>query len=103
MFETPKVIVGEILIEVLVLLTFLKSRFQLRINPFTGAVALLFLLSLIDLIFLRTDTTLFGNPFRLQGVFLLWHLLVLAVVSSAISLPKRAYFLVTFSLDSKEQ
>lgn len=98
MFETPKVIVGEILIEVLVLLTFLKSRFQLRINPFTGAVALLFLLTLIDLIFLRTNTTLFGNLFRLQGVFLLWHLLGLSLVSSVVNLPRKTYLFSIFSL-----
>ena len=75
MFETPKVIAGELLIEILLVLTFLKGRFKLSLNPFSGAVALLFLLTLIDLIFLRTITTFFGNPFRLQGVFLLWHLL----------------------------
>lgn len=98
MFETPKVIVGEILIEVLLVLIFLRGRFKLVLNPFSGAIGLLFLLTVIDLIFLKTNTTFFGNLFRLQGVFLLWHLLGLALVSSAVNLPKKVYLYSTFSL-----
>lgn len=98
MFETPKVIVGEILIEVLVVLAFLRGNFKFILDSFSGAIGLLFLLNFIDLIFLRTNTTLFGNPFRLQGVFLLWHLLGLALVSSAVNLPKKVYLYSTFSL-----
>ena len=35
--------------------------------------------------FLRIETSFFGNPFRLQGIFLLWHLLVFSMLSSLIS------------------
>lgn len=98
MFETPKVIVGEILIEILVVLAFLRGNFKFILNPFSGAIGLLFLLTIIDLIFLKTNTTFFGNTFRLQGVFFLWHLLGLALISSAINLPKKVYLFSTFSL-----
>lgn len=100
MFETPKVILGEILIEILVVLALFKNKLNLgffKSHPGL-AIGLLFSLTIIDIAFLKTNTTFFGNPFRLEGVFLLWHLLAFMIISSGINLPKRAYLFSLFTL-----
>jgi len=99
-FETPKVILAELLIELLVLLTLFKAKFNLKfLITFPGfAVSIILFLSIIDLIFLKTETTFFGNAFRLQGIFLLWHLLAFAFISSRTELPKKACLFSLFSL-----
>lgn len=100
MFETPKVIAGEILIEILLVSYIFKNKFNLRFfKSYSGlAIGLLMLLTVFDMVFLRTNTSFFGNPFRLQGVFLLWHLLALSIISSGINLPKKIYLISSFSL-----
>lgn len=52
------------------------------------SVILLLILTFFDLIFLTKPTTFFGNTFRLQGIFLLWLLIVFAFLSAHIRLPK---------------
>lgn len=37
---------------------------------------------------MHTETSFWGNIFRFQGVFLLWNLLIFAVISSELKLPK---------------
>lgn len=89
--------------EILFIFTFLKNKINLKIIPKAQAVSTggIFLLTIIDLIFLNTKTSFFGNPFRLQGIFLLWNFLVLAIMSSSVRLnqiPKVAYFTSFFVL-----
>ena len=52
-------------------------------------------LGIIDLLFYHTATTLFGNPFRMQGVFLLWLLLAWALISSRIKIALPAWLIVS--------
>lgn len=85
-FETPKVIFAEA--GTLVLLLFLvihqKVSFhaeKIRIILF----GLILLLTFIDLFFFRTSISFFGNAFRMQGIFLLWLLLLFSYFSSGIS------------------
>lgn len=88
-FETPKVILTEVIIEILLLYLFFKnSSFSFKkINRiFLICIISIFVLSLVHLIFLRTSTTFFGNAFRLQGIFLLWHLLIFSLISSKFKL-----------------
>lgn len=98
-FEIPKVILAETIIGVLLVLEISKTKFlpltwrnYQKYWPFGAVVTL----GLIHLIFFKTDTTFFGNSFRLQGLFLLWLLLALSVVSSRFNLneiPKWVYSL----------
>lgn len=98
-FETPKVIAGEIAIELLVAYTLIKQTTFPRLRPlFLIGLGVIFLLSIFDLIFLRTTTTFFGNPFRLQGVFLLWHLLLFSLVAPLYTLSQWLRKLTIFPL-----
>lgn len=45
------------------------------------------------MLFFQTDISLFGNAFRHQGVFLLWHLLIFYLLSTKLLLPKFPYWL----------
>ena len=47
---------------------------------------------------MKTPDSFFGNPFRLQGIFLFWHLLVFSLISSNIKLSQNSSFLAFFSL-----
>lgn len=89
-FEIPKVIIAEIMVEILMLLILWKRRADLikGIDKRIFFITLLVIIqTLLTLFFLSTPTTFFGNQFRLQGVFLLWHLLLWAGISSMISIP----------------
>lgn len=87
-FEIPKVILAEVGIEaLLVYQLFKKSKLKKSFSKsWLLPIAALIVLTLIQLIFLRTETSFFGNNFRLQGIFLLWHLLIFSVLSSNIKL-----------------
>lgn len=99
-FETPKVILAEILIEILLFLTLIKAKISLKSlwHPLGLASGLLIILTLIHLLFFKTDTTIFGNAFRLQGVFLLWHLMALLWISKYLSLPKNISYFALFTI-----
>ena len=83
-FETPKIILAEILIEILFIF-FIFGKIDLKKNinkvPYYLLVGI-FLLTLLDLVLFRTSISLFGNVFRLQGIFVLWHLLIFSFISS---------------------
>lgn len=87
-FETPKVILAVIFIEILVITALIK-QFREKIYSINrilrSIIILLFLLTLYHLIFLYTPLSFLGNRFRWQGIFLLWHLTVFSVLSSFIS------------------
>lgn len=87
-FEVPKVLLAEGLIDILLIWTIFRKDFSLRIynKQLLALIFLVFIISLIHLVFLPTPTTLFGNPFRLQGIFLLWHLMIWSIISSKVSL-----------------
>lgn len=87
-FEIPKVIVAEFSIELL-LLTFLFLRYdknqKIKKSSFLKIISAIALLTFFQLLFFRNPQLFFGNVFRLQGIFLLWHLLLFAYISSRIS------------------
>lgn len=88
-FESSKVIVAEIVIELLALIYFYTHRKQVFkvLSTYLGKlIVLFFILTLIQLPFQISNNTFFGNAFRLQGVFLLWHLIIFAVISANIKL-----------------
>lgn len=91
-FETPKVIVSEILIGVL-LISFiprLKSTFFSRFDKkFILLLLGLFGISVIHLFTSLNPQIFFGNVIRLQGAYLLWHLLVFSIISSLVSINEK--------------
>jgi len=104
-FEAPKVIIAEVLISLLLLVNILKfKKVDLKhfISPQTIFLAVLFLLALDQLLIFHPPGAFFGNPFRLQGIFLFFHLLIFSFISRDISLlikeSKLFYFLSFFCL-----
>lgn len=81
-FEIPKVLIAETLILTVSVYLFLKHSHNLFCfkRKFFYLISAIFVLSLIDLLFFRTSVTLFGNIYRLQGVFSLWNLLILSLL-----------------------
>ncbi len=106
-FESPKVYIAEIGIFLLLLLFVfqangtrqkLKSFFSKdKWSMLIGAGGVI-LLTLIHMSFLFSPSTLFGNEFRMQGMFLLWMLLIFALLSSRITLEKLLYPYIFFGL-----
>ncbi len=112
-FESPKVYVAEIGIFLLLLVFIFRSGdknshkllSKVGIKKFLSKdfgvrISLLFivLFSLIHLFFFQTSTTLFGNEFRMQGMFLLWLLLAFSIISSKIILDKLLLPYIIFGL-----
>jgi len=85
-FEPPKVILAEVAIELLTVCYLLRAKLRFK-STLLLPVGVLFGLSLVGLWLFPSQTVLFGNQFRLQGTFLLWHLLLLALVSSQFENP----------------
>ena len=91
-YETPKVIVSEILIGVLSIALILKlnldffshfdKKFIILILGLFGISAIHLFISLNPLIF-------FGNVIRLQGVYLFWHLLVFSTITSRMNISQK--------------
>lgn len=101
-FEPPKVIFVEILIEILLLLLLLKNGFSgffrsLNKNQLILS-AILIILTIIHLKLSLSSHIFFGNEFRLQGIFLLWHLLVLSFLSSRLNIAEFPRILFPISL-----
>lgn len=83
-FEPPKVIFTQILIELLLLISLLKGRSifnSLNKYHLSLSVALVFL-TIFHVLSNWNLQSFMGNEIRLQGVFLLWHLLVFSLISS---------------------
>lgn len=82
-FENPKVIFGELGIILLLLACLFTNHisFHHRAKQFVFYFSI-FLVTVIDLLFFRTSISFFGNAFRMQGVFLLWMLLLFSFISS---------------------
>lgn len=87
-FETPKVVLAEVIIEILLffkIFTSSKRFFKELINPQLIFVGILFILSLDTQLIFNPHGAFFGNAFRLQGQFLFWHLLLFSILTSHIS------------------
>jgi O-antigen ligase len=87
-YELPKVIAFELIFYLIVFFigqsNSIKSIFsanKLLLLVSFGIVGI----SLFGLLRMPTQVAFFGNVFRLQGVFLLWHLLGLALVTASLS------------------
>ncbi len=98
-FEAPKVIIAEAVIDLLVLSQLIrakKTRFNHLLTSQTILFGLIVLLSLDQILLFHPTSSFFGNPFRLQGLFLLWHLLAFSFISKDIKLnriPTPFYYL----------
>lgn len=87
-FETPKVILAEVIIETLLIIKFL-GKDKLKFNRKQLILSLgLIGLTLVHLLFYSGFKSFFGNVFRLQGVFLLWHLVLFSLISPQIKLSR---------------
>lgn len=99
-FETPKVLIAELLIATLVIAKATRTQLKTFIqnNIFFLLFLLLLLFSLFHLVFQPTSIAFFGNQFRMQGVFLLWLLLALAFASTEVRLKKMPVWTITLLL-----
>lgn len=87
-FESPKIIVAEASILIL-LLYFLFTKKIYHYSPLQLLLyTTILLLTVIDLLFFRTQLSFFGNVFRMQGIFLLWLLLLFSLLSSNVTFKK---------------
>lgn len=87
-FETPKVILAEVIIEILLIIKLLgKEKLKFNHKQLILSFGLL-ILTVIHLIFYSDIKSFFGNVFRLQGIFLLWHLVLFSLISPHIKLSK---------------
>ncbi len=92
-FENPKVIIAEASI---ILLFFISLFSNKIIHRYSRSQILLytsiFILTLIDLFFFNTQLSFFGNLFRMQGIFLLWLLILFSLFSTNIPLKQIPWF-----------
>ncbi len=104
MFEPPKAVIGQILIQIMLIYSLIKfsPKFFKTINPLLLFLSLILIsLSLLQLFIYQDQSLLYGNPFRLQGMVLLWHLLFFAYFSSRIDLdhfPRPTFFVPLLGL-----
>lgn len=86
-FETPKILISQVLIEVLFLIFFFTKGLPFQNFTRVGLVifALIFVFTIIQLALQGSPTSFFGNVFRLQGVYMLWHFMLFAILSSTLS------------------
>lgn len=90
-FETPKVLLAELVIETLLFMMLLKAQIpktHVRLSFFQFLILMLLILAGLHLSFFPSFQTVFGNAYRLQGVFLFMHLLIFIYISQRIRLPK---------------
>lgn len=86
-FETPKIILAEILIELLIFFSLVQSsKYLKKINStFLLLIICIAALTLLHLFIFGPKETFFGNIFRLQGIFMLCHLLAFSFLSSCLA------------------
>jgi O-antigen ligase len=86
-FENPKVIVAELGVIAVILHFILTDGFKnYKIDKHHLIYILIIALSIIHLVFFKTELSVFGNGFRMQGIFLLWILLAFSYLSFSINL-----------------
>lgn len=111
-FETPKILAGQFLIEILLIVSLFKLKLnelkQFRLTTFHILLISIFFFSILNFFTYPTPEAFFGNQFRRQGMFLLWHLLAFAFLTSLLpmkeeihiknlSFPQLSLILVTIS------
>lgn len=95
-FEAPKVYITEIAIIILFIWYIAKQpALSLRQKKYLPYY-LIFLLSFIHLFTVPSTTLVFGNVFRMQGVFFLWLLLLFSILSSKIVIKLPSIRILTF-------
>jgi O-antigen ligase len=96
-YEPIKVIIFQLLTGILTFLVFSSGKKEQKpVHPiFLVVLYGIALLSFFHVVFQRTDVMLFGNAFRMHGVFLLWMLLLFTYFSARYVLPKmHVYFYI---------
>jgi O-antigen ligase len=99
-FETGKVLVGEGLVFA-ILFFFLQDRiFRKQKLPLSVTIVFftIIILSLVHILRFDPHQILFGNAYRLQGVFLLWLLLIFTYISSYVRLPRIQNWMIVLIL-----
>lgn len=96
-FETYKVIAAEIFIEILLILKLLYPRyFKKEFNKRQLILtSLLVVLAIFDFIISQNSDSFFGNPFRLQGLLLLLHLLLFFLIAPLIDFKAPRFLYIT--------
>lgn len=98
-FENPKVVLAEGLIILLLISKFFQTGSILDLGRKQIVIYLLiFAVTIFDLIFLNTSVSFFGNAFRMQGIFLLWMLLLFSFLSSHVRFSKTAWWVFALLL-----
>lgn len=103
-FELPKVIIFSIASGIIMILFILKRDKQVSIRDLSGYIPhfIIATVTFYHLIFIRTDISIWGNSYRLQGIFLLWNLIIFSVLSAKIKtddiLPYPVFFLILLHL-----
>jgi O-antigen ligase len=89
-FETPKVLLAEFIMGLVILLNIQSKSWLIKISnsKFLYFFGGLVVLSLFNLIFYHTSSSLFGNSFRPQGTVLLWFLLFFSLFSKSLDWSK---------------
>lgn len=84
-YEIPKIFCAGLIIWLLVIIVLLKERRQKHLHGVLAnyfPLILLIILTLADLLFLSQSISFTGNIFRYQGIFMLWNLVFLAIITS---------------------
>lgn len=101
-FETPKVLIAQFCIQLLLIVFIVSHNFKdevLKLDRRTlWCLGILFCLSLGQVIFFWKSDAFFGNMFRLQGVLLLWHLMIFALTSGDIKLNSKVWLVAILAL-----
>ena len=99
-FEAPKVVIAEFVIDILLFLkiiSFKKAHFKRLLSDQTILLGILLILSLDQLLLFYPFQNFFGNQYRLQGVFLFWHLIIFSFISKDIILSQIPRFFYNLS------
>lgn len=92
-------VVFEIAIQLSVAILILTKRAVFRKISISllSVITLIGLISVYHLLFSSSDLSLFGNPIRFQGTFLLWHLMAFSLISCAVVIKKIPSILPIFA------
>lgn len=83
LFEQPKVLLSTLLLSVILFLTEIKST-RVHVKKFTRPLLIITAIAFFNLLLSRSEFTFFGNPYRLQGTFYLFVLMLIAYSASKI-------------------
>lgn len=92
--ETPKVVMGELGIILLLIASLFSQSMKISLNKRQLFLYLgILVVTMIDALFLKTSISLQGNAFRMQGVISVWFLLLFSYLSANASFKKVPWFL----------